>query len=285
MQQRLDCGGKPLSLSEPVVMGILNVTPDSFSDGGHFFSVQAALEQVRVMVDEGASIIDVGGESTRPGARAVEADEELDRVAPVIEAISKEFDVVISIDTSKPAVMAGAVASGAGIINDVRALCLPGALHMAVSLGVPVCLMHMQGEPGTMQDNPYYDDVTVDVIAFLNERITACVAAGIARDKLLVDPGFGFGKNLSHNLQLLNQLDKFSVLDRPILVGISRKSMVGQVLQVPLGQRLAGSLSAAVIAATKGAKIIRVHDVGATVEAMKIVSAVSGSAESRINTL
>lgn len=278
MQQLLDCGGKLLSLSEPVVMGILNITPDSFSDGGRFLSQTAALKQAGAMLQEGAAIIDVGGESTRPGAPAVAIDEELSRVVPVIEAIRKEYDAIISIDTSKPEVMSRAVDAGAGIINDVRALRLPGAVQTAAKLKVPVCLMHMLGEPATMQSNPYYNNVTFEVIEFLKERIEACVSAGILRDKLLVDPGFGFGKDLSHNLQLLKELDQLAVLNAPRLIGVSRKSVIGQVLNVPPDRRLTGNVSAAVIAVMKGAKIIRVHDVGATVDAIKIVKAVNNAA-------
>ncbi len=285
MHNSLDCGGRRLSLETPVVMGILNVTPDSFSDGGRFFSRDASLEQAEIMVKAGASIIDVGGESTRPGARRVEASEELDRVASIVEAIHGEFEIVVSIDTSKPEVMAGAVAAGAAMINDVRALQMPGALDAAAKLNVPVCLMHMQGEPATMQDNPHYDNVVREVIEFLESRMRVCEAAGVSPDKLVVDPGFGFGKNLSHNLQLLNNLDTFVALGAPILVGISRKSMVGQVLNVPLERRLAGNLSSAVVAANRGAKIIRVHDVGATVEAIMMVNAIEGAALSQVNTL
>ena len=237
------------------------------------------------MAGAGAAIVDVGGESTRPGSRAVSAQEELERVCPVIEAIRAECDVVVSIDTSKPEVMAAAVSAGAGIINDVRALRMPGALEAAAAQRVPVCVMHIQGEPATMQDNPSYENVLLEVSEFLGQRIQACVAAGIPADAIIVDPGFGFGKNLSHNLQLLNNLDRFDSLSAPLLVGISRKSMIGQVLEVPMAQRLAGSLAAAVIAATKGAKIIRVHDVGPTVEALKIVSAVQNAATPGVNTL
>jgi dihydropteroate synthase len=285
MRNSLDCGGRNLSLETPVVMGILNVTPDSFSDGGQFFSREPSFKQAKIMVEAGAAIIDVGGESTRPGARGVEANEELDRVASIIEAIHGEFDIVVSIDTSKPEVMSGAVAAGAGMINDVRALQMPGALEAAARLNVPICLMHMQGEPVTMQDNPHYDNVVREVIEFLSCRMQACERGGIATDKLLVDPGFGFGKNLSHNLQLLKNLDTFTQLGAPLVVGISRKGMVGQVLDVPLERRLAGSLSAAVIAATKGAKIIRVHDVGATVQAIMMVNAIEGAAQPGGNTL
>ncbi|MEM7206679.1 MAG: dihydropteroate synthase [Pseudomonadota bacterium] len=281
----LRCGHRELALSEPVVMGILNITPDSFSDGGKFLARDAALAEAQKMVDAGAEILDVGGESTRPGARAVNAQEELDRVAPVIEAVTDAFDKVVSIDTSKPEVMRGAVAAGANLINDVRALRMPGALEAAASLEVPVCVMHMQGEPGNMQDNPQYDNVVSDVSAFLAHRIEACVEAGISRDQILVDPGFGFGKNLSHNLQLLQNLDTLLALDAPLLVGMSRKSMIAQVLDVPLEQRLAGSLACAVMAAERGAAVIRVHDVLATVEAIRMYSAVVGASQPGVNTL
>ena len=285
MLQSLACADNTLSLESPVVMGILNVTPDSFSDGGKFDSRDNALRHALEMASAGAAIVDVGGESTRPGARAVGAQEELDRVCPVIEAIRSECRAIVSIDTSKPEVISGAVAAGAGIVNDVRALQTPGALEAAVSAAVPVCLMHMQGEPATMQDNPSYKDVVIDVMAFLKSRMQACVAAGIPEDRLVIDPGFGFGKNLSHNLQLLQSLDKFGELNVPLLAGISRKSMIGQLLEVPMEARLAGSLSSAVIAAIKGAKILRVHDVGPTVEALKIVAAVQSAAQPGVNTL
>lgn len=269
----IDCAGKILDLSQPRVMGILNVTPDSFSDGGRYNAVDAALDHARQVVDEGAAIIDVGGESTRPGARAVTEQEELDRVIPVIETIASELDVPVSVDTSKPGVMREAVAAGAGMINDVCGLRQTDALEMAASLGVPVCLMHMQGEPRTMQQNPDYREVVGDVMAFLADRIEACSNAGISRNRILVDPGFGFGKTLEHNLTLLKHLDRFEALDVPLLVGISRKSMIGAVLDAPLEERLFGSVAAATLAAWLGAKVIRVHDVKATVDAVRMVSA------------
>jgi dihydropteroate synthase len=272
----LDCAGKSLDLNRPRVMGILNVTPDSFSDGGDFVSPGAALEQARRMAEEGADIIDVGGESTRPGALSVSEEAELERVVPVIEAIASELSVAISIDTSKPAVMRAAVAAGAGMINDVMALQEPGALETARDSGVPVCLMHMQGRPRSMQQNPEYHDVVEEVMSFLRQRAEACVANGIPRERLLLDPGFGFGKLLVHNLQLLGNLNRFKVLGLPLLVGISRKSMIGAILDdAPTDERLYGSLAAAVLAAEQGAAIIRVHDVKPTVQALKVVQAVA----------
>lgn len=255
-------------------MGILNVTPDSFSDGGVFLSAEAALAQARRMVEEGAAIIDVGGESTRPGAAAVTSWQEMDRVLPVIEAIQRELPVVISIDTSKPEVMRAAVAAGAGLINDVRALREEGALQTAVRAAVPVCLMHMQGEPRTMQQAPHYGDVVADVKCFLAERISACVAAGMPRERLLIDPGFGFGKALGHNLSLFKHLDVFQELNLPVLIGVSRKSMSGALLGRSLEQRLPASIALAALAVWQGAAIIRAHDVRATVDAVKMIWAV-----------
>jgi dihydropteroate synthase len=257
-------------------MGILNVTPDSFSDGARFQERDAAIRRALALVEEGADILDIGGESTRPGAAAVTVQQELDRVIPVLEAINKEVPVPISVDTSKPEVMKEAVHKGAGMINDVRALREPGALQILADYpDIPVCLMHMLGEPRTMQQNPEYADVVTDIIGFLEERISACEEAGIERSRLLLDPGFGFGKTLEHNLELLRRLDALEVLGCPVLVGISRKSMIGALLDnAPVDQRLYGSLSAAVIAAMKGAAIIRVHDVKPTVDALKVVTAV-----------
>jgi dihydropteroate synthase len=272
----IDCAGKSLDLSRPRVMGILNVTPDSFSDGGDFVSPQAAVARARRMVEEGADIIDVGGESTRPGAQPVTEEAELERVIPVIEAIASELPVVISIDTSKPRVMGEAVAAGAGMINDVMALQEPGALEAACDSGAPVCLMHMQGRPRTMQQDPHYDDVVQEVMTFLRRRVETCVATGIPRERLLLDPGFGFGKLLVHNLQLLANLSRFQDLGLPLLVGISRKSMIGAILgDAPVDERLYGSLAAAVLAVEQGAAILRVHDVKPTVEALKVVQAVA----------
>ncbi|MDX5333441.1 MAG: dihydropteroate synthase [Gammaproteobacteria bacterium] len=267
-------GRHTLDLAIPRVMGILNVTPDSFSDGGRFHVPAAALARAREMVAEGADFIDVGGESTRPGAAEVTEAEELDRVLPVVEAIAGELDVAISVDTSRPAVMRAAVAAGAGLINDVRALGLPGALEAAAALGVPVCLMHMQGQPGSMQDDPQYGDVVTEVRDWLLARAQAVEAAGIPRERLLLDPGFGFGKTLAHNLRLLRGLDALAATGYPLLAGLSRKSMIGKVLcDAPVDRRLHGSVSGAVIAALKGARILRVHDVRPSAEALRLVAA------------
>ncbi len=274
MSERLDCAGRLLDLSKPQVMGILNTTPDSFSDGGVFFPRDAAIARARDMFEAGAVIIDVGGESTRPGAQPVSLQEELDRVIPVIEAVHAELPVILSVDTRKPAVMSEAVRAGAGMINDVSALQQEGAVAVAAACDVPVCLMHMQGEPRTMQKQPHYDDVVEEVISFLNQRIDSCLKAGIRREHLLVDPGFGFGKTLRHNLQLLNRLPEIAALGFPVVVGISRKSMLGKVLdERPVQERLYGSIAAATVAAWLGASIVRVHDVGPTADALKIVAA------------
>lgn len=271
----LDCAGYCINLSRPQVMGILNVTPDSFSDGGDFISRDAALTRARAMIAEGADILDIGGESTRPGARAVSDQEELDRVVPVIEAIAAEIPVPISVDTSKAVVMREAVAAGAALINDVMALRDDGALTVAATLNVPICLMHMQGLPRTMQQNPQYGDVVVEVMEFLQSRVDACLAAGIPATRLLLDPGFGFGKTLRHNLLLLRHLERFQELQLPLLVGISRKSMIGAVLDdAPVDQRLAGGLACAVMAAERGAAIIRTHDVKPTADALRMTHAV-----------
>lgn len=270
---QLKCGHRLLDLSRPVVMGILNVTPDSFSDGGAYPDTAQAAARARQMVEEGAELIDVGGESTRPGAAAVDSETEISRVVPVIEAIRASCDAVISIDTSKPEVMQAAAAAGAAFINDVRALREPGALEVAASLEIPVCLMHMQGQPRTMQDAPDYDDVVTDVAAFLGERVESCSGAGIARERLVVDPGFGFGKTLRHNLLLLNNLHRLTEFGLPVLVGISRKSMIGAILDRAVDQRLYGSLAAATISLMKGASIIRTHDVAPTVDALRVVTA------------
>jgi dihydropteroate synthase len=254
----------------PVVMGILNVTPDSFSDGGQFDSVDAALIQARQMIADGAKMIDIGGESTRPGAQPVSAEDEITRVVPVIQALRKEFDGVISIDTNKAQVMSAAVNAGADMINDVCALQQSGALETAASLNVPVCLMHMQGEPRTMQDNPTYESVVGDVYDFLQQRIDSCVQAGISIDRIMVDPGFGFGKSLEHNYQLLKHLNKFQYLNVPVLAGMSRKSMIGKLLDRDTPERLAGSLACAMLACVKGASILRVHDVAETSDLVTI---------------
>lgn len=262
-----------LDLTRPQVMGILNVTPDSFSDGGHFVTVAAALQQAEQMLADGATILDIGGESTRPGSEPVPLDEELSRVLPVIEALRRQHDCIISVDTSKAEVMSAAVQAGADMINDVYALRAPGAMEAAADAGVPVCLMHMQGEPRTMQQQPVYQDVVEEILQFFIERMRACTQAGIMPEQILLDPGFGFGKTLGQNYQLLQHLDRFKQLQRPLLAGMSRKSMIGQLLDVPVSQRLAGSLACATISAMKGAAIIRVHDVKATVDAIKVVQA------------
>lgn len=266
---------KVLDLSHPRVMGILNVTPDSFSDGGQFSTIESAINQTAEMLDEGADFIDVGGESTRPGASAVSVNQELERVIPVIEAISARFDTIISIDTSKPEVMTQAVEAGASLINDVRALREEGALKAASSSGAAVCLMHMLGQPRTMQSSPCYEDVVKDVAAFLQSRIDVCLASDIPKDKIIVDPGFGFGKALAHNYQLLGRLEELNSLALPLLVGVSRKSMIGKLLNRNVEERLSGSLAAATVSLMKGARILRVHDVKQTVDAVKVVSALS----------
>ncbi|CAH0216495.1 Dihydropteroate synthase [Erwinia aphidicola] len=268
-----------LDLSHPHVMGILNVTPDSFSDGGKHNELIQALTHANEMINAGATIIDVGGESTRPGAADVSVEQELERVIPVVEAIAQRFEVWISVDTSKPEVIRESARVGAHIINDIRSLQEPGALAAAAETGLPVCLMHMQGEPKTMQQSPQYHDVLRDVDQFFVEHIARCEAAGIKKSQLLLDPGFGFGKNLSHNYQLLAHLADYHRFGLPLLVGMSRKSMIGQLLNVGPSQRLTGSLACAVIAAMQGAHILRVHDVKETVEAMRVVEATQSARE------
>ncbi|MDH3491784.1 MAG: dihydropteroate synthase [Gammaproteobacteria bacterium] len=255
-------------------MGILNVTPDSFSDGGRFDNPRIALRQAAMMANAGAAIIDIGGESTRPGAKSVSDQEELDRVVPIIESVRAVSEVPISVDTSKPQVMRAAVAAGASMINDVYALQADGALAAAVELKVPVCLMHMRGEPRTMQDNPQYDDVVAEVASFLDSRIDACVAAGLSEDLIVVDPGFGFGKTHDHNVELLANLRQLRVRDRPVLVGVSRKATLGELTERTINERMPGSIAAAVVAVMQGADIIRAHDVQETVDALKVVQAV-----------
>jgi dihydropteroate synthase len=270
----LKLGTKTLDLSQPRIMGVLNRTPDSFSDGGHFTGFDAAFTQVERMLKEGADIVDVGGESTRPGAADVSLQEELERVLPLVERVRSRFDAPISIDTSKPEVMRAAVAAGAVMINDVYALRRPGALETAAGCGVTLCLMHMQGEPRTMQKDPHYDDVTEEVAEFLGDRASAALAAGVPRDRIVLDPGFGFGKNLEHNLTLLRRLPELAALGYPLMAGLSRKSMIGTLLGGrPVEERMQGSVAAAVIAVQNGANIVRVHDVAPTVEALKIASA------------
>ncbi len=264
-----------LSVPVPAVMGILNVTPDSFSDGGRFDRLDSALKQAIQMANDGADIIDIGGESTRPGADSVGEQAELDRVLPVIEAIRAETDVPISIDTSKAAVMRSAVAAGASMINDVCALQAEGALQAAADLDVAVCLMHMQGEPRTMQADPRYDDVVAEVAQFLEHRVAACVAAGLAEDRIVVDPGFGFGKTRDHNVELLANLRQLQVRGCPVLVGVSRKSTLGELTNRDVDQRVPASVAAAAIAVVNGAAIVRAHDVPATVDALKVAHAVN----------
>lgn len=266
-----------LCVPAPAVMGILNVTPDSFSDGGRFDRLGAAMQHAESMADEGAAIIDIGGESTRPGSTGVSEQEELDRVLPVIEAVRSVTAVPVSVDTSKARVMREAVAAGAAMINDVCALREDGALEAAAQLGVPVCLMHMQGRPRTMQEAPAYDDVVADVTAFLDRRVQACVEAGVDKSLIIIDPGFGFGKTREHNVDLLANLRQLRAGGRPVLVGISRKSMLGDLTGRAVDERVAASVAAAVIAVLNGADIVRVHDVGPTVDALRVTAAVMGA--------
>lgn len=269
------CGRHVLDLSFPRVMGILNVTPDSFSDGGRHVALDDALRHAERMLAEGAAIIDVGGESTRPGAEPLSAQEELDRVAPVVEALVRELDALVSVDTSCSLVMRESSALGAGMINDVRALEREDALMAAIGSGLPVCLMHRQGEPQDMQQSPSYDQpVEVTVADYLAQRVAECEAAGLRRSRLLLDPGFGFGKTVEHNLRLLKYMDALQALGLPLLVGMSRKSMIGKVLGRPVEERLAGGLALSAMAVERGAKILRVHDVGPTVDAVNMAWAV-----------
>jgi dihydropteroate synthase len=276
---RLICGNRTLDLSRPVVMGVLNVTPDSFSDGGRYASVEAAVARGEEMVEEGAAIVDVGGESTRPGAAEVPLDEELRRVLPVVERLAARVPAVISIDTSKPEVVRVACGAGAALINDVRALRAPGALEAAAATSAGICLMHMQGEPRTMQAAPRYVDVVTEVHEFLRGRLQACLAAGIETERLAIDPGFGFGKTLEHNLRLLRGLTSLATLGRPVVAGLSRKSMIAKILARDTGERLHGSLALAAIAVMNGARVVRAHDVAATVDAVRIAAAVLGDRE------
>ena len=272
---QLDCAGRILRLDRPQVMGIVNVTPDSFSDGGAHADVESAVAHGLRLAAEGADLLDVGGESTRPGAAAVTLEDEIARVVPVIERLVRETSLPVSVDTSKPAVMRAAVAAGAGMINDVRALRAEGALDAAAALGVPVVLMHMLGEPRTMQDAPVYDDVVADVHRFLAERIFAAEMAGIPKKRLVVDPGFGFGKTSAHNLRLLRQLARFTDLGVPVLAGLSRKRTLGELTGREVDARVHASVAAAVLAAEYGARLIRVHDVAPTVDALKVWQAVA----------
>ncbi|MGQ0799397.1 MAG: dihydropteroate synthase [Pseudomarimonas sp.] len=272
----IDCGGRRIILDRPRVVGIVNVTPDSFSDGGQFAQVDAAVAHGLQLVADGADALDIGGESTRPNAIGVAVDEELRRVIPVIERLAALTEVPIWVDTSKPEVMRAAVTAGAGLINDVFALRREGALDAAAELGVPVCLMHMQGEPHSMQANPVYDDVVADVHRFLAERMFACEMSGIRKQRLLIDPGFGFGKTLEHNLRLLAELGRFVDLGVPILAGLSRKAMIGTLTGRSLDQRAVGSAAAAMMAAQNGAMLLRVHDVVATRDALAVWEGVRG---------
>ena len=271
----IQCAGRQLLLDSPVVMGLLNVTPDSFSDGGLFCSTDKALRQAEKMLEDGAQIIDIGGESTRPGAQFVSSSEELDRVIPIIEKIHQQLDVIISIDTSKAIVMTEAAGAGAGMINDVMALRAEDALIAAQKTGLPICLMHMQGEPRVMQSNPKYHDVVAQVKAFLTQRVEACLAAGIKKQQILIDPGFGFGKTLTHNIELFKHLKQFIDMEYPVLVGASRKNMIGQITTRGTAERLAGSIALATLAAEKGAAVIRVHDVAETFDAVKVARALA----------
>jgi dihydropteroate synthase len=267
---RLDCNGKLLDLSRPQVMGVLNITPDSFSDGGEFLEPQRALDRALQMQEQGAAVIDIGGESTRPGAAPVSASDELKRVIPVIDALQAQLTVPISIDTRKPEVMQAAVAAGAGLINDVNALRAPGALQAAAASAAPVCLMHMRGEPRTMQTDPHYADVVEEVKAFLLQRVAACEAAGVGRERLLLDPGFGFGKTVEHNLRLLARLEELAASGLPVVVGLSRKSMIGKLLDLDIAERLPASIALAVLAVERGARLVRAHDVAATWQAVQM---------------
>jgi dihydropteroate synthase len=274
---KMNFAGRTLDMTQCHVMGVLNVTPDSFSDGGRFDRPQQALAHARQMVEYGASFIDVGGESTRPGAKPVSLQQELDRVCPVVEAIAGELNVVISVDTSSPQVMTQAAALGAGLINDVRALTRDGALQAAANTGLPVCLMHSQGEPDTMQNNPQYQDVCAQVSLFLAQRILAAQGAGIDSSNVMLDLGFGFGKSLEHNLQLLARAEQFTVLGYPLLLGLSRKSMLGAITGRSVEERLSASLAAATICAMKGASVVRAHDVRETVDVVKMAAAIKGA--------
>lgn len=275
----MQCGKKHLDLTNPVVMGILNITPDSFSDGGKFYGtgsehIDRCLRMAGQMVIDGAAVLDIGGESTRPGAAAVSSTEEMARVLPVVEAIHKNLDVVISVDTSNPELIVEAAKLGAGLVNDVRALQRDGALQAAVSTGLPVCLMHMQGDPGNMQDDPHYADVVANVKDWLLARVNTCINGGIDPHNILLDPGFGFGKTLEHNLSLLKHLGQLASLPYPLLVGLSRKSIAGKLTGKPIAERLPASLALAQIALDRGARILRVHDVAATVDMLKVWRAV-----------
>ena len=268
------CGNFQLDLSRPLVMGIVNVTPDSFADGGHYYSCDAALAHAHQLIEEGADILDIGGESTRPGAATVRVQQELDRILPVIEGL-RAASLPLSVDTSKPEVMRAALAAGASMINDIHALQQPQALAIVAASKAAVCLMHTQGIPQTMQQQPHYEEVVSEVLQFLQSRIAAAEVAGITRERIMIDPGFGFGKTLGHNLALLQRLDEFSVLGLPLLVGLSRKSMLGTITGQEVAQRMPASVAAALVAVQRGANMVRVHDVRATVDALKVWTAVS----------
>lgn len=268
------CADKSLDLSVPRIMGILNITPDSFADGGQYNSLTLALKRARTIIEEGADIIDIGGESSRPDASVISDQEELDRIMPVICAIKSEFDVLISVDTYKPVVMREVIKAGVHIINDIKALQTKDALETVAESTVGVCLMHMQGTPQTMQRNPEYEDVLQVVKTFLERRVKACINAGIARERIVIDPGFGFGKSLPHNLMLLKNLRELASLNRPLLVGLSRKASIGEILNLPVSERLYGSIAAHMIAIFQGASIIRTHDIKPTVEALKVTHTV-----------
>jgi dihydropteroate synthase len=272
----LHCGRYQLSLSRPLIMGIINVTPDSFSDGGKFVLTRAAIAHARQLVAEGADILDIGGESTRPGAQAVNLEEELQRVLPVLEGL-KDINVPVSVDTYKPEVMRAAVQAGASMINDVNALRAPGALDAVTECDAGVCLMHMQGTPQTMQQNPQYRDVLAEVTAFLRERVAAAQCAGLARERISIDPGIGFGKNLQHNLTLLRNIGALNAIGVPVLIGVSRKSLLGKIAGLDIYDRVHVSVAAAVMAVSKGAAIVRVHDVKATKEALAVYNAMNGT--------
>ncbi len=267
---KLYANNKVLDLSVPRIMGILNFTPDSFSDSGQFYQLDKALIQVEKMLNAGADIIDIGGESTRPNAEEVSVEQELERVVPLVDAVRRRFDCWISVDTSKPQVMAESAKVGMDLINDIRALQEPQALETSVKLGLPVCLMHMQGQPRTMQNNPQYQNVVEEVLQFLQKRTALCIQAGIKAENIIWDVGFGFGKSVQHNYKLLQQLSRFTAQGYPVLAGLSRKSMIGAVLDKSVEQRVVGSAAGALIAAMNGATILRVHDVDATADALKV---------------
>ncbi len=270
---KLSCGSRTLDLATPVVMGVVNVTPDSFSDGGAFLDARAAAARIEHLVEAGAAIVDIGGESTRPGAMPVPVGEELQRVMPAIEHAVR-LPVVVSVDTSRPEVIHAALQAGAHMVNDVRALTVPGALEAVSRSAAAVCLVHMRGGPADMQDDPRYEDVAGEVAAFLAARVRACELAGIARGRIVIDPGFGFGKTLAHNLELLRRLGALAATGLPVLAGLSRKRMIGMLTGRPAGERLAGSIALATLAVLRGARIVRAHDVAETVDALRIITAV-----------